>query len=109
MILITNTLAQLTVCDQDLLFLANDEVLFVIDLLMCQVCLSATFVVHTFLLCQIFFKVQEVSHLDSVIDRDLEADHRLVQVLGDAEVYVFEAGVDHQEIKVGLSNVIFRV
>jgi hypothetical protein len=107
MILITNTLAQLTVCDQDLLFLADDEVL--IDLLMCQVCLSATFVVHTFLLCQIFFKVQEVSHLDSVIDRDLEADHRLVQVLGDAEVYVFEAGVDHQEIKVGLSNVIFRV
>ena len=109
MILITNTFAQLTVCDQDLLFLADDEVLFAIDLLMCQVCLSATFIVHTFLLCQIFFKVQEVSHLDSVVNRDLEADHRLIQVLGDAEVYVFEAGVDHQEIKVGLSNVIFRV
>jgi hypothetical protein len=98
MVLVAYTLAQLAVSDQNLLLLAIDEVLFVAYLLVCLIAFSSTLVVHFLLIGQVFFEVQEISHLDSIIDRDLKAVHRLVQDFGDAEVNVLEACVDHQEV-----------
>lgn len=108
MVLVAYTLAQLAVSDQNLLLLAIDEVLFVADLLVCFIAFSSTLVVHFLLIGQVFFEVQEVSHLDSIIDRDLKAVHRLVQNFGDAEVNVLEACVDHQEVEVSQIDFFLR-
>ena len=53
--------------------------------------------------------MQEVGHLDAVIDRDLETDHCFVEVLCDSEVHVLEACVYHEEVQVGLLHVVLAV
>jgi hypothetical protein len=100
MVLVTYTLAQLAVSDQNLLLLAIDEVLFVTDLLVCLIAFSSALVVYLFLIGQVFFEVQEVSHFDTIINWDLEAVHCLVQDFGDPEVDVLVACVDHQKVEI---------
>jgi len=71
--------------------------------------LTATLAVHLLLLRKILLKVEEVCHLDAVVDWDLESDHGIVEVLGDAEVRRVETRVYHQEIQVGLLHVVLAV
>lgn len=57
--------------------------------------LLATFAVRFLLFCKILFEMEKVCHLDAVIDWDLESDHSLVEVLGNAEVHCVETSVYH--------------
>lgn len=53
--------------------------------------------------------MQEVAHLDSAIDRNLEPNHGLVEILRYAEVSIPIRRVNHQKVKICLLHLIISV
>lgn len=104
-VLISHTFAQLTVGDKHLLFLLVDEVLFLaglfVGVFLLLLLLFWLVRVTYFSFFHILLEMVVVTHLNSVVCRDLEVlAQDIVQPLGDAEVTMLVSRLDHQEEQV---------